>query len=775
MKRIVSLLLCLVLVAGVSATVRADNLDIGQTWDDSILAGGIYDLYVWVSGDHDDYTYQWQADAAFGKGSWMDLQDNANPYGYRGTNTYHMEFITGMNDGQIIGTGWEDIPFRCVVTDKKTGASRATPNMYMRIFTSSDLDDLMKEKGIELYMPRIEGVPNGTTSDHKTYYSTAQAGKNLRFVCGFKPPQNDPFFGRSELKGNVEVWITEDGKTVKREDGGTYTPYTVGKNTVTAQFKLHYSLGIHDLGYYETKTIYLSTTAPDTVGYATARSQISLLKEQYNESQKLTSIPKGTKLNVTGRSGGWYQVVHNGYIGYVATSAVDFKEASPAIDHVNVNIAEPVAGNLPATSATVTPDSCTFTSAEWEDKTEGRYMKTGERFQKGHDYQLVVWVTAKEDYEFKLDSNDTMLTTATINGTRPAYTSRAYEQIIGKVIDIRYDFINVRGAEEQHVCKPAQVSRVAPTCTKAGRQAYYQCGCGKTYADSAATQPIDLSTWGVLPATGHTEGGWSYNGTHHYKKCTLCREVITGTNAPHAGGTATCLQKAVCTACGMQYGQVGDHKWSPKHHPVDAKGHAYQCADCKTYDVAQPHTPGPEATDTEPQKCTLCQYIITPAKDHVHRYLKNEAKAATCLTPGSLEYYTCDGCSQWWSDGEGKTPIPDPASVILPALGHFTRENWECDPQTHWQSCVVCMTVLEEGRGDHSDSDGDGKCDLCGYSADVPLPTETPEELRPQETTQTPSGEKKSGGNNWLILLLVALVSFSAAVTATVIILKKKG
>lgn len=775
MKKTISLLLCLVLIAGLAATVRATEnmIDLGQTWDESILAGGIYDMFAWVGEDTEDYTFQWQVDMSIGDGSWYDLEDNANPYGYRGTQTYHLELVTRMGEGQVLGGGWEDIPFRCVVTHKKTGATRATPNMYMNIFTSSDLDSYMQKKGIELYTPGITGATEVTTTDDMTYYSTAQVGKAMNFICGFKPPQNDPLMGRSELVGNVEVWITEDGKTVKRENGGSYTPYTIGKDAVTVQFKLHYTLGIHDLGYYETKTIQLTTVEPETIGYATAKSEASLLREQYSQSQKLVSFPKGAVLKVVGQSGSWYQVVHGGYIGYVPVTSVTYKEGSPVIDHVNVNIAEPLPGNLPATSNTATPDTCFVTYVDWMDQTEDRFMQPGERFVKGHTYRLVMWVSAKEGYEFKLDSKEQMLATATINNRWPATTTRAYEQIIGKVMEMYFDFVNVQETEERHTCSPVYVERKEPTCTQKGQQAHYKCACGKTYADAAATQEVKLSTWGVIPAAGHKAGAWTGNGTHHYKKCTVCTEVIPGTNAPHAGGKVLCEQKPVCATCSMTYGSYGAHNYSGKFIPILDEGHAHMCQgeNCTAHDTVKPHTPGPAATETAAQTCTECGYVIVPAKSHTHVYQKVEAVAATCLTPGKQAYYACESCSGWWSDAEGKEPIQDKSTVVLPALGHFSGESWSYDEQSHWQSCVICMVLLENGQAEHADQDLDGVCDVCGHTrqaADAPAPTQ------PQATTPPPAVQEEDGGTDPLIPVLVAVVSFSVAITATVIALKKK-
>lgn len=766
MKKLISFLLCVLLLCGSTTPALASQfqIDLGQTWDDGIFAGGILDMYAWVGGNSEDYTFQWQVDVSIGDGSWSDLEDNADPYGYAGTDTYHLQFITPRTNSYILGTGWEDIPFRCVVTHKKTGVKRSTPNLFMRVFTSDELEEYMAKKGVRLYEPSKISSAAVTTTDDKTYYTTAEAGNVLKFTCGYQPPQNDPLMGRSDMVGKVEVWITEDGKTVKRDNGGSYTPYTIGKDTVTVQYKLRYSLGVHDLGYYETKTLKLSTTAPKVVGRGTARQSISLLKEPYGQSQKLTTIPQNATVLIHKNSGSWYQVSYNNYIGYVSGSSLNWENYTPEIERVEVTIAEPLAGQLPPASATVAPAGCDVTSVEWLDKTLDRFMTPGERFVKGHDYQLVLWITAKEGYSFLLDSSENVKTTAIINKDLPAFVSQAYEQIRGKVIDVRYDFNNLKEAEPEHTCVTALVAKVPPTCEKEGFRAYYKCSCGKVYADPAATQPVDLNVWGVLPATGHKEGAFQSTGTHHYKKCTVCQKEIPGSNAPHSGGTATCLEKAICTQCNTPYGQTDDHLWSPKYHPVDAGGHAWQCAHCKCYDTALPHTPGPEATETQSQTCTQCGYIIAPAKNHTHTPIKVSAKAPTCLTPGNVEYYTCSGCSQWWLDRAMTKPVEKPADVQLPATGHKTSQQWSFDDEAHFRSCIFCMTPMEDSRSAHQLLDG--KCSVCLWGSAPTLPTEQAS-TAPQQTREGSSFIER-------FAFLIPVLCLAVVVVALLLVLRKK-
>ncbi len=780
MKKIFSFLLSLLLLLSVpmAAGANYEDFSIGQTFDDSILAGGIYDMYAWVGDDADNYTYQWQVDLGFGKGHWSDLEDNADPYGYSGTNTYHMQFISAFGNGNIIGTGWEDIPFQCVVTNKKTGVSKTTASIYIKIFSSDDLPEYLKEQGFGLYEPTIQGATGLRTTDYIIYTASADAGKQLKLFTGCWRPNGEHLLRRSNFTENVEVWITEGGKTVKTDNSATYTPYTIGKNAVTVQFKLRYALGIHDLGYYETKTVHITTEEPAAVDFGTAKYQLSLLKERYNESQKLTTIPKGAEFKVTEKTAGWCQVVFNGYVGYVATSAITLAGKNPTIEHVNVTITEPLAGNLPATSCTVTPDTCSVTYVDWYNKTDSHFMEPGERFQKGHTYQLVVWASAEENCSFKLDDNDNMLATATINGNLPAFTSRAYEQIIGKVIEIRYDFVNVKEAEEIHVCKPTLVARVEPTCTSSGFEAYYYCQCGMQYSDPQGKNVVDTGTWGKIPPLGHLETPYQSDSNMHYKLCGRpnCSQELSGSRGYHTGGSATCQQYAVCTVCGEEYGEKTDHKWTKNYVYQEKNGHAHVCEypSCTVHDALTPHIPGPEATETQPQKCTVCEYILVPAGNHTHNLTKVDAVSAACLTPGSQAYYTCSGCSDWFWDEAGNKQISDKNDVVLEPLGHFA-EQWQSDEESHWQACTVCLTKFAGEK--HLDNDHDQKCDVCNRETDASSITTEPQPTEKDEETPGRQDEPKAPAEtvDWYLWVLIFFVIFAASLTTTVIILKKKN
>ena len=73
-----------------------------------------------------------------------------------------------------------------------------------------------------------------------------------------------------------------------------------------------------------------------------------------------------------------------------------------------------------------------------------------------------------------------------------------------------------------HICKPEQVKKVAPTCTEDGKEAYFHCdGCGKFFEDEAGKKEIAvLSVWGKLEKLGHTD-------ENKDGKCDVCSFVLT--------------------------------------------------------------------------------------------------------------------------------------------------------------------------------------------------------------------------------------------------------
>ena len=107
---------------------------------------------------------------------------------------------------------------------------------------------------------------------------------------------------------------------------------------------------------------------------------------------------------------------------------------------------------------------------------------------------------------------------------------------------------------------------------------------------------------------GHTFGEWTSNGDGtHTRRCTV--DGCTGSETKDcSGGTATCTEKAKCSACGVGYGDL-----NPAHH---------------------------------------ANLVNVPAK------------AATTSAEGNIEYWHCGGCGKYYKDAAAQDEIKQEDTVI---------------------------------------------------------------------------------------------------------------
>lgn len=107
---------------------------------------------------------------------------------------------------------------------------------------------------------------------------------------------------------------------------------------------------------------------------------------------------------------------------------------------------------------------------------------------------------------------------------------------------------------------------------------------------------------------GHTYGEWTSNGDGtHTRRCTV--DGCTGSETKDcSGGTATCTEKAKCSACGAEYGDL-----NPAHH---------------------------------------ANLVNVPAK------------AATTSAEGNIEYWHCGGCGKYYKDAAAQDEIKQEDTVI---------------------------------------------------------------------------------------------------------------
>lgn len=173
---------------------------------------------------------------------------------------------------------------------------------------------------------------------------------------------------------------------------------------------------------------------------------------------------------------------------------------------------------------------------------------------------------------------------------------------------------------------------------------------------------------------GHAWGKWSSagNGTHIRSCMNYCSEVDT---ASCFGGTATCSAKAVCEACGGEYGEKDPNNHDLVHHRAKAP----TCTEI-----------GWDAYD----RCIRCGYTTRKELPAQHDLKQHAAKAATCTEKGWNAYETCSRCDHT-------------TYAELPALNHdYQAVTVEPTCETDGYTIFTCSRCKDSYTADPTDQLG---------------------------------------------------------------------
>ena len=205
-------------------------------------------------------------------------------------------------------------------------------------------------------------------------------------------------------------------------------------------------------------------------------------------------------------------------------------------------------------------------------------------------------------------------------------------------------------------------------CTRCDKEETESCSGGAT-----CTSPGVCATCGGSYYGGHDWGEWSSagNGTH-IRNCKNCYKVDT---ASCTGGTATCTAKAVCEACGGEYGEK-----DPNNHAlVHPSAKAPTCTEI-----------GWDAYDL----CVRCGYTTRkelPALNH--DLVRHVAQAPTCTEKG-WAYDTCSRCDHT-------------TYAELPALNHdYQAVTVEPTCETDGYTIFTCSRCKDSYTADPTDKLG---------------------------------------------------------------------
>ena len=180
-------------------------------------------------------------------------------------------------------------------------------------------------------------------------------------------------------------------------------------------------------------------------------------------------------------------------------------------------------------------------------------------------------------------------------------------------------------------------------------------------------------------------GNWTSNGDGTHSRHCTCNVVETQNCS---GGTATCTQRATCTVCGAEYGDVLGHDFTTSWTHDDNE-HWKQCSRCDEKDDVGPHTWNSGTVTTAP----------------------------TCTKAGE-ETYSCTKC-----DATKIEPIP--------ATGHSWKSDWTSDATHHWHECTnkncdVTDNAGKKGYAEHSGGKAtctqNAVCEFCKAEYGEKLP-----------------------------------------------------
>ena len=279
---------------------------------------------------------------------------------------------------------------------------------------------------------------------------------------------------------------------------------------------------------------------------------------------------------------------------------------------------------------------------------------------------------------------------------------------------------------------------------------------------------------------------WTTDETDHWKECQTvgCGNIID--KAHHSGGEATCVNKAICEVCKIEYGDVDatNHKHTEVRGAKDAtcceKGYTGDtyCTDCNAlissgaeipatgnhtdvdgkwesdgenhwhtcyfgtkFDVTA-HTGG-EATCVNKAICEVCkiEYGDVDATNHKNTEIRGTTDP-TCCEAG----YTGD---KWCTDCNTKI---ESGSEISSTGNHTDVDGkWESDGTNHWHTCYFGTKFdITAHNGGEATCVSKAVCEVCkAQYGDVDATNHKHTEIRDAK----PATEQEKGytGDTWCI------------------------
>lgn len=215
----------------------------------------------------------------------------------------------------------------------------------------------------------------------------------------------------------------------------------------------------------------------------------------------------------------------------------------------------------------------------------------------------------------------------------------------------------------------------------------------------------------TIPATGHTPGA-------------AVRENEVAATCTTAGSYD---EVVYCTACGNELSRTQKTIDKLAHDydtttwvKADENQHGHKCKNCDAITDLAAHDPGAAATETTPQLCTKCGYVIAPATHPVHTWVFVAETPATCNATGVKEHYNCTCGRTSFKNGDAYDINADATVLTIEKNPTHHAEGigqqWQSDSENHWQEYTCCHARANEAAhsGGAATCTAQAVCQVCG-------------------------------------------------------------
>ena len=332
-----------------------------------------------------------------------------------------------------------------------------------------------------------------------------------------------------------------------------------------------------------------------------------------------------------------------------------------------------------------------FISVEWN----------AEGYDRNSSAEQTITGTLKYDSFDERELNPTTLTaTATVKLIPPAHV-HAYTQKVQK----------------------AETLKTPASCTEDAVY-YLSCECGEISPNEDDVFIAENT------ALDHDFGDWTTNGDgKHTRTCKRYNCTAFETDSC-SGGTATCVEKAVCRACKAVYGELGAHVFSDEW-TIDRYQHWHVCTVCRAKETERLN----HFDQDDDHMCDTCGYQITDhtfgtdwsmdETSHWHACSMCGAKSDEAVHTDENKDHVCDYCEKTISNHEDtdKDHVCDYCEKTI--SNHVDANNdHRCDfcerlitnhaDENRDHICDICEKVISNHTGGEATCTAKAVCELCG-------------------------------------------------------------